>query len=169
MEEREGEQQYNEEEKKFLEWNGPQVSVELARQQREEEIKENFDERFPPKARGDFFNNFTMHLPCEGDNLPGTGNYRQVARKIGIWDKPYGEFVESTNNPRTKALTSQLRKEQTSEEFYATIDRVLQEEGINPDLIRELQTKRVREQIYDLCESVFDRLRTLYSYEDLVG
>ncbi|MBI2074228.1 MAG: hypothetical protein HYT83_00145 [Candidatus Levybacteria bacterium] len=147
-------------------WNVIYPTVEAARQARLVDIKRQQLAKGLEPNMGLFYfmNNFPMHLPCYDEDKPGFGgSYRRVALLIGRFDTPYDHIY---TEGESLFLSSARILSQTPRQFYAAIDQVLTDLGIDFNRIRDLQ----RAGGIEICEATvdaFDRLRTVYSKYDL--
>ena len=122
-----------------------------------------------------FFNNFCLYLPADGYEMGGL--HRQEEFRYGFWNRPVKGFYEERRLPYPKGM-SQLRLNQTGEQFYRIFDAALEAENTPVAEIKILQVKTMnpkedrenRAKMYKLALPAYIRLRAVgYSHTDLTA
>jgi len=114
-------------------------------------------------------NNFHMHFPSDEEEA----FYRATQRKIGWWNKTFEEIGANRDE------TSDLKKNQTREQFYQTIDNTIAELGISMNKIksdvsqfyeRKEEELQPYQNLWNALFPIYTRLREKgYSKWDLIG
>lgn len=172
----------NSEQSNAEDWNAVLPTKEAAAEARKRYIQERIATgNTPEDATLRYYNNFNFNLPTYDEDKPAVmGNYRRILQQTGKLDLKLPELLREDDQKNC----SPLRLQQTSREMFATIDHILEEEGVDPEKVRRLQKEaddsarlqtdftqysQKKLELYALCEQVFDRLRTLYTYTDLAA
>lgn len=102
-----------------------------------------------------YYNNFHFNLPRT--DFPGGGFYRNLYVQLESMNRPFSEVW----GPSERVHYSDHKAAQTAGQFYGSIDRAIEEEGLNVDEITRLS------QVADEAsgtDTYYDRIAGLFDY-----
>jgi len=116
-----------------------------------------------------FLNNFFAHFPVGNDPYPAAipeGLYRMTGHLASFWGKTYKESMIESGLSESELQDyysdrSDKRLNQTPEQFYAEVDRTVQELGMDMTLIQKTINIFLHDSRVESCENSLELSKIL--------